>query len=88
MSSLKKLAVGDKGRITLGALAKGASSFEVEELTNGNLLLKPLIEVPAQEVWLFRNKKALESVKRGLADSAAGKTNDAPEDFSEYVDQD
>jgi hypothetical protein len=30
--------------------------------------------VPAYETWLYENKSALASVKRGLADSAAGRT--------------
>jgi hypothetical protein len=81
-----KLSVGDKGRITLGSFAEGVSSFAVEKLANGNLLLKPLVEIPAQEAWLFRNRKALASVKRGLKDLEAGRLNDAPEDFSQYLD--
>jgi len=31
---------------------------------------------PASEAWLFKSQEALASVKRGLADSAAGRTND------------
>lgn len=81
-----KLSVGDKGRITLGSLAEGVSSFTVEELSNGNLLLKPLVEIPAQEAWLFKNKEALGKVRSGLKDLEAGRLNDAPEDFSKYID--
>jgi hypothetical protein len=31
------------------------------------------VEIPADERWLYENRKALESVRRGLADSKAGK---------------
>jgi len=30
--------------------------------------------IPASEEWLYRNPKALASVRRGLADAEAGKT--------------
>ena len=63
-----------KGRVTLGKLAEGISSFAVLSQPDGNLLLIPMVEIPAREKWLFDNKDALASVKRGLADSAQGNT--------------
>jgi len=33
----------------------------------------PQVLIPASEAWLFRNPKALASVKRGLADAAEGR---------------
>ncbi len=33
------------------------------------LLKQPLAEIPASELWLYRNKKALVSVERGLKDA-------------------
>jgi predicted transcriptional regulator len=32
------------------------------------------VPIPASEEWLYRNPKALASVRRGLADAAAGRT--------------
>lgn len=62
-----------KGRIALGELARGVSSFHVS--TDGDrIVLEPYAEVPAREKWLFENREALASVKRGLEASAAGKT--------------
>ncbi|MBI3555779.1 MAG: hypothetical protein HY074_05920 [Deltaproteobacteria bacterium] len=61
-----------KGRITLGKLAEGVSSFLVSEQPGGAFLLEPMVEIPAREKWLFENKRALESVKTGLAQSARG----------------
>ena len=37
-------------------------------------MLDPVKAVPAYEAWLFENKPALAAVKRGLAESAAGRT--------------
>jgi hypothetical protein len=62
-----------KGRIALGELARGVSSFHVS--TDGDrIVLEPYAEVPAREKWLFENREALAIVKRGLEDSAGGKT--------------
>ena len=61
-----------KGRITLGKLAEGVSSFRAVRQADGRILLEPFVEIPAREQWLFRNKKALASVKRGLAEAQAG----------------
>jgi hypothetical protein len=36
-------------------------------------VLEPFVEIPAEERWLWENKEALESVKRGIADAKAGR---------------
>lgn len=61
-----------KGRITLGKLADGVSSFTVSEQPGGGYLLEPMVEIPAREKWLFDNKTALSSVQRGLEQSEQG----------------
>jgi len=38
-----------------------------------NLLLMPVMEIPAKEVWLYKNKKAQAMVEQGLRESAKGK---------------
>ena len=62
-----------KGRIVLGKIAYNISSYIVFKQPDGNLLLEPLMEIPAREKWLFDNPEALSSVKRGLKQSAEGK---------------
>lgn len=73
-----------KGRITLGKLAEGISSFHVSMDKEGRIILEPYAEIPAREAWLFKNPKALASVKRGLEQSAKGETKDLG-DFSKYT---
>jgi hypothetical protein len=62
-----------KGRITLGKLAEGVSSYRVRRQANGKIVLEPFLEIPADEQWLWDNKEALASVRRGLADSKAAR---------------
>jgi hypothetical protein len=73
-----------KGRITLGSLAKGVSSFQVREQPDGSLLLEPFKEVPAREAWLYENPEALDSLRKGLADAEAGRVRKRGS-FSSYV---
>lgn len=63
-----------KGRIALGSLAKGVSSYMVDVQPDGRIVLTAYAEVPALEKWLFDNPKARESVARGLTESSQGKT--------------
>ncbi len=62
-----------KGRVVLGDLAKGVSSYRVyiEEDTRC-IMLEPFVEVPASEAWLFENKNALAHVRKGLEQSSKG----------------
>lgn len=64
-----------KGRITLGKLADGVSSYHASVDDHGKITLEPFVEIPAREHWLFKNPEALASVREGLAQSARGETH-------------
>jgi hypothetical protein len=76
-----------KGRINLGKLEQGVSSFRAHRTEDGNIVLEPYSEIPAREKWLFDNPKALEAVRAGLAQAAAGETGSLGS-FAEYADED
>lgn len=75
-----------KGRITLGKLAKGVSSFSLTERQEGGYILVPFVEIPAAEKWLFDNKKVLSSVKKGLKQSTKGEVIDRGS-FANFVNE-
>ncbi|HTM62927.1 MAG TPA: hypothetical protein VL360_00330 [Gammaproteobacteria bacterium] len=62
-----------KGRITLGRLAEGVSSYIVCKDPQNRIILEPQVEIPANEKWLFEKAIALNKDKKGLQESAAGK---------------
>jgi len=72
---LKMVRPDAKGRITLGHLAAGVSSFSVTETKDHTIILKPYTEIPKYEEWLFRNKVALKKIDQGLKDAAAGRVS-------------
>ena len=38
----------------------------------GQILLDPQVMIPAREAWLYKNKKALASVRKGIEQAAKG----------------
>lgn len=74
-----------KGRITLGKLAEGVSSFHVSRDKKGRLVLEPYTEIPARERWLFQNPEALESVLKGIEQAKSGELHDLGS-FARYAD--
>ena len=78
-------------RVALGrALADlGDVSFNVYRDEDGRIILDPQVSIPASEAWLFRNRKALDSVRRGLEEVAGGKAKaNSTGSFAEFADDD
>jgi len=64
-----------KGRITLGALAKGISSFKVEQTFDGKIILDPQVEIPNYELQILNNPVIMEGIDKGMKESREGKTS-------------
>ncbi len=78
-----------KKRLSLGRALEGLDEdihFDVYRNELGQIVLDPRVSVAASEAWLYRNPRALESVRRGLQEAAEGKA--APiGSFAEYADE-
>lgn len=83
---IKRVRPDAKGRIPLGDLAVGVSSFSVS-LEGDKIILQPYSEIPSSEKWLFENKIALNSLKKGLQQAAEGKVK-SKGSFAKYADDD
>ena len=87
MRSLKqKLPMDSRKRITLTRLLfdnEEVSSFEAYR-EGDKIILIPMSEIPASELWLYKDKEALASVKRGLT---KGKTQERGS-FAQYAHDD
>ena len=68
-----RLRPDSKGRVTLGKLAEGVSSYVAKRQEDGKIILEPFIEVPADERWLYENAEAMASVRRGIGHAKAGR---------------
>lgn len=65
--------IDERKRLCIGDLLKGFNRVQLCRNAAGELLIRPVVEVPASEAWLFKNKRALASVQKGLKDAALGK---------------
>lgn len=65
--------INGRKRLTIGELAQGFNRVRLYKNKMGEILLKPVIEIPASELWLFQNKKAFVNVQKGLKDLSEGK---------------
>lgn len=86
MRQYKTLRPDAKGRISLGSLSKDVSGFKVTVDRHQRIILEPLVEIQAHELWLLNNPTALSQVQQGIKDAAEGKV--VKKDFSRYLDDD
>ncbi|MEX0715583.1 MAG: hypothetical protein WD066_03310 [Planctomycetaceae bacterium] len=59
-----------KGRIALGSRFAG-KTFIVREV-EGKIMIEPAVVIPEREAWLYADKQALESLRRGLEQARTG----------------
>jgi predicted transcriptional regulator len=70
--------VDSKGRISLDKSYAGATML-VDQRDDGTIILRPAVTVPANEAWLWKNKKALAMVQEGLNEARQGRHVAAPD---------
>ena len=84
--ALTETRVDTKRRVALGKILSGqVTSFRVYRNAHGQIILDPLVSIPAHEAWLFKNKRAARLVQRGLEDAKRGRLIKAKEDYSRHV---
>ncbi len=65
--------IDSRNRLTVGELVQGLKRVRVYKNKLGEILIKPVVEIPASELWLFQNKEVFESVQKGLKEMSEGK---------------
>ena len=70
--------IDSRNRLFLGTIIKSLGSTRVKIYVDlqGLILVRPMVEIPASEAWLFKNKKALASVRKGLEEAAEGEVSE------------
>lgn len=63
-----QIKVDSRNRITLTKLAKQLPHAFSAYIQGNKIILEPLVEIPADEAWLFEleNKEILEQIREGL----------------------
>ena len=84
---ITEVRVDAKHRVTLGRVLGGrVSSYRIYRNKVGQIILDPMVTVPAYEAWLFKNKEAMARVREGLEDARKGRLVKAKEDYRTYLD--
>lgn len=69
-----KVNLDSRNRIPLTKVLRNceAKTFDMY-WENDKLILVPMVEIPERETWVYKNKKVLASLEKGLSDAAHGK---------------
>jgi hypothetical protein len=62
-----------KRRLVLGRTETRFDRYVVFENEAGQIVLDPVISIPAREAWLYKSPEAMEALLRGFADAKAGR---------------
>ena len=78
--------VDAKRRVALGrTLSQKVTSYRIYRNGFGQMILDPMVTIPAHEAWLFKNTRATRLVKQGLSDARKGRLVKAKEDYRKYA---
>lgn len=81
--------VDAKHRVALGRIVGGPiSSYRIYRNRVGQIILDPMVTIPASEAWLFKNREAARLLQAGLADARKGRLAKAKEDYTKYLHDD
>lgn len=72
-SQVAEVRSDNKRRVMLKRVKKSFSMYRIYENSMGQIFLDPIVTIPASEAWLFSDKAALASVRKGIQESIEGK---------------
>ncbi|MDQ3555218.1 MAG: hypothetical protein M3409_00355 [Gemmatimonadota bacterium] len=75
-----------RGRLTLGSAARDAD-YRVLVNEKGQILLDPVVPIPASEAWLWENPSLRASLERALKQAEGDEFEDLGS-FAQYADED
>ena len=69
-----RLNLDARKRVTLAKFLPNIDIHTVRAYTEGNkIIIEPLAEIPAHELWLYQNPEVLASLQRGIQQAKEGK---------------
>jgi hypothetical protein len=85
LDSKNRVGLGDKIKTFLSKKMK-IDAFELFVGEEGDVLLRPLANIPSKEAWIFENPKILKQVTKGLKEAADGKVEKIT-DLDEFLEK-
>lgn len=83
-----RLTLDARKRISLAKLLPDYEVCSFKAYTEGDkIILEPMAEIPARELWLYKHPKALKEAQEGLQQAKAGKVRKRGS-FAKYAEDD
>lgn len=83
-----RLTLDARKRVSLAKLLPDYEVCSFRAYTEGSkIILEPMAEIPAHELWLYKNPQALKDVQEGLKQSKEGKVRKRGS-FGKYAQDD
>ena len=73
LDSKKRITIGKKILEEEPLKSMEIDGFEVFIGDEGDILLKPLVNIPSRELWIHQNPEILKSVQKGIRDIKEGR---------------
>jgi len=67
--------VDERKRLTLGSALGDLNRVRILKNNRGDILLQPLADIPASELWLYTNREASDLVQKGIQEAGEGKVS-------------
>jgi hypothetical protein len=81
-----RLTMDARQRVSLAKLLPDYDVSSFKAYTEGDkIILEPMAEIPARELWLYKDPEALKAVQEGIKQSKAGRIVKR-KSFAEYAD--
>ncbi|MFH1352840.1 MAG: hypothetical protein ABIH68_04605 [bacterium] len=80
-----RLNLGRKAIELLSGITK-ADGFQVFVGSDGDILLRPTVNIPSRELWLYKNPEALNMVIKGLKNAKEGEVTKV-KNLNKYLDE-
>ncbi len=83
-----RLTLDGRNRVNLSKLLPNyeVSSFKAY-VEDDKIILEAMAEMPAHELWLYKNPKHYQAVQQGLDQAEAGKVKKLKRDFQKFIDE-
>ena len=73
LDSKKRITLKDKVMKEPPLAHMEVDAFEILIGDEGDILLRPMANIPSRELWIYQNPKVLKRIQRGLQDVQDGK---------------
>ena len=78
--------VDSKGRITLGQDFVN-QTVVIDDSNPNQLVIRKMVLIPAEEAWLYKNRAAITSLRKGLDQASKMQFSDSPPDVDSDAEE-